>query len=273
MAGFPPELVLGDGLVWLAVLAFAFGVHHGFDADHLATIDSFVRGNSPRRPRVARFSGLLFSLGHGFVVIGVSTSAALLAGSWQLPSWLDHAGSLISITLLLILGSWNLHQVIHANSGEILRPAGLKSRLMPKAYNGGAGTVFFVGMLFAFSFDTLSQALLFSVVAKKHSGPWIALLLGSMFMAGMMVTDALNGVWTAWLLQRADRKAAMASRVMGAVIGVLSITFAMFGVLRLLDPAVAYYMSSIGFVTSLVVIALLLGGYFVATKIGNVKFE
>lgn len=37
MAGFTQELSLGDGLAWLTLLAFALVIHHGLDADHLAT--------------------------------------------------------------------------------------------------------------------------------------------------------------------------------------------------------------------------------------------
>ena len=56
--------------VWAALcgLAFALGARHGFDADHLATIDGLARYSAASRPRLARSAGLLFSLGHGAVV-------------------------------------------------------------------------------------------------------------------------------------------------------------------------------------------------------------
>ena len=49
---------------------------HGFDADHLATIDGLTRYNARANPRLARMAGALFSLGHGVVVLLV----ALVAG-------------------------------------------------------------------------------------------------------------------------------------------------------------------------------------------------
>jgi high-affinity nickel-transport protein len=61
----------------LCALAFALGIRHGFDADHLATIDALARLNARRNPRLARFAGALFSLGHGMVV----TFVALAVGS------------------------------------------------------------------------------------------------------------------------------------------------------------------------------------------------
>ena len=67
---------------WAALCGFAFllGARHGFDADHLATIDGLARYNAASRPRLAQSAGLLFSLGHGAVVIAVAVAAVALAG-------------------------------------------------------------------------------------------------------------------------------------------------------------------------------------------------
>ena len=56
----------------LVLLVFVLGVKHGFDADHLATIDGLTRFNARANPRWARFCGTLFSLGHGAVVIAIA---------------------------------------------------------------------------------------------------------------------------------------------------------------------------------------------------------
>ncbi len=55
---------------WLSLVAVVFllGLKHGLDPDHLAAIDGLTRFNAARRPRLARWSGLLFSAGHGVVV-------------------------------------------------------------------------------------------------------------------------------------------------------------------------------------------------------------
>ncbi|MHB8167493.1 MAG: HoxN/HupN/NixA family nickel/cobalt transporter, partial [Sulfuricella sp.] len=50
---------------WLALLALVFvlGLKHGFDPDHLATIDGLTRFNAANnKPHLSRWSGLLFSL-------------------------------------------------------------------------------------------------------------------------------------------------------------------------------------------------------------------
>ena len=42
-----------DGFA-LAALVFVLGMKHGFDADHLATIDGLTRYNARRNPALAR---------------------------------------------------------------------------------------------------------------------------------------------------------------------------------------------------------------------------
>mgnify|MGYP002481491783 CR=1 FL=1 len=63
----------------LVALVFLLGLKHGFDADHLATIDGLTRFNARSRPRLARLCGTLFSLGHGAVVLAVAVGAGLIA--------------------------------------------------------------------------------------------------------------------------------------------------------------------------------------------------
>jgi len=45
----------------LLILTFVLGMKHGFDADHLATIDGLTRYNARRRPGLARFPSLSWS--------------------------------------------------------------------------------------------------------------------------------------------------------------------------------------------------------------------
>ena len=70
----------------LCALAFVLGARHGFDADHLATIDGLTRYNARTNPALARFCGALFSLGHGLVVCGVAFATAALTTGWQTPA-------------------------------------------------------------------------------------------------------------------------------------------------------------------------------------------
>src|SRR5512141_358518 len=95
---------------WLSLVAVVFllGLKHGLDPDHLAVIDGLTRYNAGRRPRLARWSGLIFSAGHGVVVMGVAISVATVASEWRAPRWLEDAGTWISIAFLALLGIANL---------------------------------------------------------------------------------------------------------------------------------------------------------------------
>ena len=77
----------------LCALAYVLGARHGFDADHLATIDGLTRYNARTDPVLARFCDALFSLGHGLVVCGVAFAAAALTTGWQTPSCLEGRAS------------------------------------------------------------------------------------------------------------------------------------------------------------------------------------
>ena len=62
----------GNGaMLTLASLAFVFGLRHAMDADHIAAIDSITRRLLyDGSPRIS--VGLMFSLGHSTVVVGLS---------------------------------------------------------------------------------------------------------------------------------------------------------------------------------------------------------
>ena len=220
-----------DTLMSFVVLAFVLGLRHGMDADHLATIDGFTRINfAAGRTRLARLCGLLFSLGHGAVVCVVAVVIGLLVKHAELPAWLDGVGAWISISFLLLLGVLNLRGALFTPAGEMVSPVGFKGRwLGGLAKAGHPALVTLVGALFAVSFDTLSQAALFSVAAAHFGGAFYALLLALVFMSGMIITDMLNGLWISKLLRRADEKAYVASRIMGFTVATLSLVVAGLG--------------------------------------------
>jgi len=234
---------LHEGIYSLIALAFVLGLKHGMDADHLATIDGLTRFNAAAgRTRLARWCGFLFSLGHGAVVCIVAVAASLLFHHSAVPVWMDNVGAWVSAFFLALLGILNLHAVFSTPSHEMVQMVGLRGRWLGKLKNTGHPVlVALVGSLFAFSFDTLSQAALFSVTATNYGGMFYALLLGVCFMLGMMVTDAGNGLWISHLLRRADASARIASRVMGVTVALLSLTVAGLGLSRQFMPqAVAW---------------------------------
>lgn len=223
----------------LVLLVFILGLKHGMDPDHLATIDGLARFNALRRPRVSRWSGFLFSLGHGAVVTVVAGIVAVAAGEWSAPVWLDDVGAWISILFLLALGAVNLRAVFRAAPGEVVRTLGIKGRWLGRLSEASHPVVIAaVGAAFALSFDTISQAALFSLTASHVAGWLFAMAMGLVFMVGMMVTDTVNGLWVARLLGRADRSALVASRVLSLSIGLLSILIAGLGLAKYLLPGV-----------------------------------
>ncbi len=223
----------------LLILTFVLGMKHGFDADHLATIDGMTRYNSRANPALARYCGALFSLGHGTVVVAIALGVSALAGHWAVPEWFGVLGAVISIAFLFALGSLNLAAVLQAEPHEVVQPVGLKGRLLGRLRHAGhPAMVAGVGALFALSFDTLSQAAFFALAATQFGGWQHALVLALLFLLGMLLTDGINGLWISRLIARADQVALIASRVMGLVVSGVSLLVAAFGLAKLALPAV-----------------------------------
>lgn len=226
---------------WLSLLALTFvlGMKHGFDADHLATIDGLTRFNSRARRGLARYCGTLFSLGHGAVVIAIALAVSTVAGHWAVPAWFATLGALISIAFLLAIGVLNLNLVLRAAPDALIQPLGLKGRLLGRLREASHPVlVALVGALFALSFDTLSQAAFFALTATRFGGWQAALTLALLFTLGMLLTDGINGLWISRLITRADQVALVASRVMGLAVSGMSLLVAVFGIVKLLSPSV-----------------------------------
>jgi high-affinity nickel-transport protein len=252
----------------LILVVFALGAKHGMDPDHIATIDGLTRFNAGRRPRLARWSGCLFSLGHGAVVTVVAGLVASLSGAFETPEWLEHLGAWISIVFLLALGICNIAAVFRAPRDQVVASVGIRSRLLGRfAQTDHPMVIASVGAAFALSFDTWSQTALFSITAQQMHGWIFSVLLGLVFMIGMMAADGLNGLWVARMLARADRRALIASRVMSLVIGVLGIAIACMGVARYFVPSFDAMLESASLTIALGIPLLVLASYAVAMRI------
>ena len=219
--------------IGLALVVLLLGMKHGFDADHLAAIDGLTRHNARARPQLARLAGALFSLGHGVVVVGVALGAALgaslAAQAWQAPAWLQAFGAWLSIGLLTGIAALNIAAVLRTPGDEVTPLAGWRCGVFSSLLRASnPATVMAVGLLFALSLDTLSQAALFAVAASQFGGWQPALGLALLFVAGMLLTDGINGWWLWRLVRRSDQTARVASRVMAlAVAGVGLLTAAL----------------------------------------------
>lgn len=222
----------------LLLLALLLGARHGLDADHLATIDSLTRWAASRYGSAwSKRCGMLFSLGHGAVVVVTAVAVAAWADQWSVPAWFDQLGSALSIALLIALGLLNLVQVYSTPADQTVERRGLLQWMATRR----GGTLRWghplwslaVGALFALSFDTLSQASLFALSSAEHGGWLRAMWLALTFTAGMLITDGLNGWLVSEVLQRSDRAGRVASRVLGLLVGVLSLMIAGLGLARL----------------------------------------
>jgi len=222
----------------LCALVFLLGMRHGFDADHLATIDGLTRLNQRRGLALARYCGALFSAGHGLVVMVIAVAVGSVSERWVPPEWLDAFGAWVSIAFLLALGLVNLSAVLATPAGQAVALVGLKGRFLGRLTQArsplGVGAV---GAVFALSFDTISQSVLFAATATQFGGVMRALALGLLFVLGMLATDGLNGWWISRLIARADEVAALASRIMGAAVAGVSLLVAALGVGKLLSPS------------------------------------
>lgn len=224
---------------WVALCGFAFvlGARHGFDADHLATIDGLTRGSARTHPRLARSAGLLFSLGHGSVVLAVALCVATLTRTWQPPAWLAITGVLISIVFLFGLAYVNVRAVLHTDPRHVVCPAGIKARWLDRFFTTRTPlAVAAVGALFALSFDTISQATLFAVAATRFGGIADVVIVASLFAAGMLCVDGINGIWISHLIRRADRRAVIASRVLALAVATISALVGAFALVRVFVP-------------------------------------
>lgn len=212
----------------LAALVFALGLRHGFDPDHLVAIDGMTRSTR------SRWCGLFFSLGHGAAVTLIGVAVAIAATEWQAPGWLEQAGALVSIGILLALGVVNCAALLRTPAEGRVALIGVRSRWLTERVAGAShpALIASAGAAFAVSFDTLSHALAFSLTGAAMAGALFAALLGLIFTLGMVVTDALNGLWVARMMASADRRAATASRWMSAAVAFLCLLMAALALLK-----------------------------------------
>src|SRR5262249_9814252 len=156
------------------------------------------------------------------------------------PAWLEPFGAWASISMLVLLGVLNLVAWQRSAPGAAVVLTGWRSRLFDGALRAcSRRAVMGVGVLFALSFDTVSQAALMAATGVAHQGLAAVALLAGAFAAGMIVTDGLNGWWAARLIQRPGAGAAAASRVMCVAVSGISLATAAIGAAAQMSGPVA----------------------------------
>lgn len=255
----------------IALTVFLLGVRHGLDADHLAAIDGMVRFNAGERRRLARNAGVLFSLGHGVVVMVTALAVSAMTQAWAVPPWVEATGAWISIVVLILLALLNIGSVLRQPNVAVIRVRGWRSRWFSKLFDAGTpAMVAGVGALFAMSYDTLSQAALFGLTSTRFGGWQSAVVLALLFIAGMLLTDGLNGYWVARLVAKADRTAAIASRVMALAVAGVSLVTAAFGIGTQLLPASHPLMADRSVWFSAAILVVIAFSFFVAQRLARV---
>jgi high-affinity nickel-transport protein len=224
--------------VGLGVTAYALGMRHAFDADHIAAIDNTTRKlmTDGQRPLSV---GFWFSLGHSSVVfglclllgLGVRTLAGQVADD---QSALQRAtgliGTLVSGSFLTLIAVINLVVLVGIvgvfrrmrrgvydeaelerqldNRGLINRILGRVTRAVTKPWQ-----MYPVGLLFGLGFDTATEVSLLVLAggAAAATLPWYAILcLPVLFAAGMSLLDTIDGCFMnfayGWAFSKPVRK-------------------------------------------------------------------
>jgi len=183
-------------LAGLGLVAYALGLRHAFDVDHLAAIDNATR-NLAGRGRSSAGVGFFFSLGHSLVVVGL---VALIVGAGLPAATLGRfgggVGTGVSAGFLLLIGLLNLGVLLSrggTDSGGPLTRLGLGRlfRLVGRSWHALP-----IGSLFAFGFDTASEIALLALAAGASGGlPFLgALVLPLLFTSGMALLDTADGL-------------------------------------------------------------------------------
>ena len=187
-------------------------------------------------------------------MLSLAFVAGTLSAGWRAPDCLEVTGVAVSALFLLGLAFVNVHAVLAAAPGALVAPSGLKARLLGRMLTvRRPWAIAAVGMLFALSFNTVSQAALFALAAGHFGGVERALFVGGLFVLGMLSVDGITGVWFYALIGRADRTAAVASRVMALAVAAISLAVGSFTVAKLLLPALDAWAESHELVLGVVV--------------------
>ena len=106
--------------------------------------------------------------------------------------------------------------------------------------------------------------MLFSVTGSHVAGWVFAASLGVVFTAGMVATDALNGLWVSRLVRDADERAAAASRVMSLAIGCVALAIAALALARSILPGLDEGIEGLGMAPSVAVAGVVVAAYAMA---------
>ncbi|HEY3864824.1 MAG TPA: HoxN/HupN/NixA family nickel/cobalt transporter [Solirubrobacteraceae bacterium] len=203
--------------------AYALGLRHAFDADHISAIDNTTRKlmNEGKRPLSI---GFWFSLGHSTIVLAIgvgivlaekSVYGAVSNSSSSLEQFGGIFGTVVSASFLYLIALLNL--VILAGIMRVFRAMRSgdydEAELERQLNNRGLMFRFFgrwmrsitkdwqmypVGVIFGMGFDTATEVALLAstaLLATQHLPIYAIMCLPILFTAGMTLMDTIDGVF------------------------------------------------------------------------------
>ena len=224
--------------IGLGITAYALGMRHAFDADHIAAIDNTTRKLMAEGKRPVSV-GFWFSLGHSTIVFALCVLLAVgvrsLTGQVENDSSRLHAvtglvGTGISGIFLFLIGILNLvilvgivrvfRRMRHGEFDEAALERQLDSRGLMNRWLGRltksvtkSWHIYPIGVLFGLGFDTATEVglLVLAGGAAAVSLPWYAILtLPVLFAAGMSLLDSIDGCFMnfayGWAFSKPVRK-------------------------------------------------------------------
>ena len=200
-------------------LAYAFGLRHAVDADHISAIDNTTRKLMQEGKRPIGV-GFFFSLGHSTIVILLCATLAVATSYAQrhLHGWQQiggQIGTIVSGSFLYIIGLVNLlvfidlirrmralsrgHDLDEEALHHALEQRGFLARLFRPLLRmvRRSWQMYLVGFLFGLGFDTATEVGLLGLSARSGGSGipfWAIMLLPLLFTAGMCLIDTLNSV-------------------------------------------------------------------------------
>lgn len=191
---------VANGLLATGLAAYALGLRHAFDADHIAAIDNTTR-RLLERGLPARNVGTWFALGHSTVVFGLSIvlawGAASIAGALAEDTSMLHQvtgvwGPSMSSAFLLLLAALGIGALVSRRRGGL--PGGPVWRALSRVEGAvdRPSRMFGVGLLFGLGFDTATEIGLLALAGTAAATAlpwWVVLALPVIFAAGMTALD------------------------------------------------------------------------------------
>jgi len=208
------SLLLGS-----AILAYALGLRHAVDPDHIAAIDNVTRKLLHEGQRPVSI-GLWFALGHSTLVVVAATMIAITTTQLQgAYSAYKDIGAVISTSasasFLLLIAVFNLMVLKHVwrsyrqmkatghydeeDLNVFLNKGGVLARLLRPLFKlvSRSWHMYPVGLLFALGFDTATEIGVFGLSAAEASkgvSLWAILIFPALFTAGMTLVDSADGM-------------------------------------------------------------------------------